>query len=556
MKKNIQINICGTIYAIDEDAYQLLENYLESMKNYFRNQDGGEEIADDIEHRVAELLWEAKQNGMEAVNIDTIKDIMNKVGNPTEIDEEASAGHSAANEQTESEYAEYTEQPAADDTLWEKVKRHMRDHRLYRDGENKMIGGVIAGLAGYVGKGDVTLWRLATVVIAFALASIDVWFLPDFLGLLLPVAYLAMLVIVPVASTPEDRLRMKGKQVTPDSIRDQVVSDQEQREAADRPRRSSNGGCLKALLWVFALIMLLPLFAAFFGVILAIVMLLPATFGFSAMAVSVPGLEWIPELIALWGTSIWILLIALLVVIVLPINFFITLLRGNSRSMGSGTVISMILIWLIAVAVAISAGFYGGSRTKQYYDEKRAVEATRNGITLGNKWQWDALGEMGWNLTQLANAEKWLCEDRTGFAGLPFKSLDIKRDDKSKTISFAFEKTEQYDEGTYVLESLTHVEGRGAVISAVADKADLAVINPDNAGSDLSQMSWGNACQMPIFHNPDSTEWDDFAHESTPWAYHVTEPFHHNGGNITIRISARDSHLNRLKVRHVQLRKL
>ena len=58
MKKNITINLFGTLYNIDEDAYQLLDNYLQSMKRYFSSKDGGEEIADDIEHRVAELLWE------------------------------------------------------------------------------------------------------------------------------------------------------------------------------------------------------------------------------------------------------------------------------------------------------------------------------------------------------------------------------------------------------------------------------------------------------------------------------------------------------------------
>ena len=68
MKKNISINICGTIYAIDEDAYQLLENYLQSMKNYFRNEEGGDEIADDIEHRVAELLDELAE-GIHLVGI-------------------------------------------------------------------------------------------------------------------------------------------------------------------------------------------------------------------------------------------------------------------------------------------------------------------------------------------------------------------------------------------------------------------------------------------------------------------------------------------------------
>ena len=63
MKKNISINLFGTLYAIDEDAYTLLERYLNSMKSYFARQEGGEEIADDIEHRVAELLWQQKQQG-------------------------------------------------------------------------------------------------------------------------------------------------------------------------------------------------------------------------------------------------------------------------------------------------------------------------------------------------------------------------------------------------------------------------------------------------------------------------------------------------------------
>ena len=60
MKKNISINLFGTLYNIDEDAYNLLENYLDSMKRYFSRQEGGEEIADDIEARIAELLDELK----------------------------------------------------------------------------------------------------------------------------------------------------------------------------------------------------------------------------------------------------------------------------------------------------------------------------------------------------------------------------------------------------------------------------------------------------------------------------------------------------------------
>ena len=63
MKKNISINLFGTLYNIDEDAYNLLENYLQSMQRYFGRQEGGVEIADDIEERIAELLDELKSFG-------------------------------------------------------------------------------------------------------------------------------------------------------------------------------------------------------------------------------------------------------------------------------------------------------------------------------------------------------------------------------------------------------------------------------------------------------------------------------------------------------------
>ena len=63
MKKNINMNLFGTLYAIDEDAYELLNRYLENMKRYFSRKEGGEEIADDIEHRMAELLSELKAEG-------------------------------------------------------------------------------------------------------------------------------------------------------------------------------------------------------------------------------------------------------------------------------------------------------------------------------------------------------------------------------------------------------------------------------------------------------------------------------------------------------------
>ena len=63
MKKNITINLFGQLYNIDEDAYELLEKYQKNIRSYFSRREGGEEVADDVEHRVAELFAELKEQG-------------------------------------------------------------------------------------------------------------------------------------------------------------------------------------------------------------------------------------------------------------------------------------------------------------------------------------------------------------------------------------------------------------------------------------------------------------------------------------------------------------
>ena len=171
MKKNIQINLFGTLYNIDDDAYMLLERYLDSMKRYFAHQDGGEEIADDIEHRVAELLWQKKNEGMVAVDIETVKEIIAKIGNPQEIDDAADAGNAA--ESGEPQDAEYEEvKTETHESFAEKVRNNVRGRRLYRNGDDKKIAGVCSGLAEYTGMGDSTLWRLAFVFLPFALDAV------------------------------------------------------------------------------------------------------------------------------------------------------------------------------------------------------------------------------------------------------------------------------------------------------------------------------------------------------------------------------------------------
>ena len=258
MKKNISINICGTIYAIDEDAYQLLENYLQSMKNYFRNEEGGDEIADDIEHRVAELLWEYKEKGMTAVNIETIKEIINKIGNPADIDGEASS-HSETSDGSydRSEHSENFFSSFGDETsVFGKIKKNISSRRFYRNADNKMLGGICSGMAEYFGVGDVVFWRLGILILAIICGiNISLSFIPDFICFLIsfpiPVIYLFIWITVPEARTPEDRLRMQGRDINPENIREQVVSDSEGYRKVGETAKSGAAGCLKALLFAF-----------------------------------------------------------------------------------------------------------------------------------------------------------------------------------------------------------------------------------------------------------------------------------------------------------------
>lgn len=255
MKKNISINLFGTLYNIDEDAYQLLENYLQSMKRYFGHRDGGEEIANDIEHRVAELLWEKKAQGMEAVNLETIKEIIGTIGNAEEISgtegEERNGEYTSDNRTAEGQGEDcgYDDTTA---TLWQKIRHHFKDRYLYRDPDNMIIGGVCSGISNYIGFGDPIIWRLLVLLLLLFQGT----------GL---IAYLVLWLIIPLARTPEEKLRMKGVQPTPDSINQQILQDHTNQENRNSGGRQSNGsGCLKVLLGLVVLPPLL-LMAIVFG---------------------------------------------------------------------------------------------------------------------------------------------------------------------------------------------------------------------------------------------------------------------------------------------------
>ena len=261
MKKNISINLFGTLYNIDEDAYNLLENYLKSMQRYFSRQEGGEEIADDIEHRVAELLWKKREAGMTAIDIEVVKGIIDTIGNAEQIAgdggnkaENAFANYNKRESGTDQEprfkedfkqFAKDTERFARD--TYDKGREHVRTHRYYRCADDKVLGGVCSGLATYFDAGEPVIWRLG----AIALTLLGI-------GLPLPIIYIVMWIVTPAAITPEDRLRQQGKDITPDNLAQQVVNDSEPIVV-----KNENKGCLKAILVIIGICALFPFIFVF-----------------------------------------------------------------------------------------------------------------------------------------------------------------------------------------------------------------------------------------------------------------------------------------------------
>ena len=85
MKKTLTVNLGGTVFHIDEDAYQLLDKYLSNLRIHFREEEGSDEIMDDFEARISELLGERVRLGYEVITIEQVEEIIKRMGKPEEI---------------------------------------------------------------------------------------------------------------------------------------------------------------------------------------------------------------------------------------------------------------------------------------------------------------------------------------------------------------------------------------------------------------------------------------------------------------------------------------
>jgi len=188
MQRIIQINIAGQVIPIEEDAYQILKNYLTTLERQFMKEQGGDEIIMDIEDRIAELFITRMNSGAPAIDKADVQKVMETLGAPNELNDATRNTGSSANYNTGG-HVPYSAPSAAYNPQYE-------TRRLYRNTNDKVLGGVCSGVAAY--------FDIDPVIVRLVFAGL---FLAAGIGLL---TYILAWIIIPAAKTPYEMQAMAG----------------------------------------------------------------------------------------------------------------------------------------------------------------------------------------------------------------------------------------------------------------------------------------------------------------------------------------------------------
>jgi phage shock protein PspC (stress-responsive transcriptional regulator) len=173
MKKIININLSGRVIPIEDSAYEKLQVYIESLRRYFANEESRDEIINDIESRIAELLHEKIRKGAETTTDADIDEIIASMGTAEDFEAAEKENIAASGSASSSSSAQGGQQQYS-------YSEKKSKGRLYRDSNDRFIGGVCSGIANYLNI-DPSVIRIIFAIISFGgfglgfLAYIILW---------------------------------------------------------------------------------------------------------------------------------------------------------------------------------------------------------------------------------------------------------------------------------------------------------------------------------------------------------------------------------------------
>ncbi len=185
MKKTVNINLGGYPFHVDEDAFDLLKEYIDKLNRVLSGDENKKEIVDDIESRISELFRQRLNQYKQVINLKDVDEVLATLGSPEDIGGEEDPG----SEKKRSNYGSTT-------------------RKLYRDPDARILGGVCSGLAIY---GAIPLWLVRVLFVAFT-----------FLGGFALLLYIILWIVVPEAKTTSQRIEMEGRPVNIGNITDFV----------------------------------------------------------------------------------------------------------------------------------------------------------------------------------------------------------------------------------------------------------------------------------------------------------------------------------------------
>ncbi|KQM08967.1 MAG: hypothetical protein AL399_04370 [Candidatus [Bacteroides] periocalifornicus] len=300
MEKVMHISLGGYSFTVDQEGYQLLRGYLDSLIARFGSGAEGREVLQSIEERLAELLSGTPGFAVGCLTADAVRSAIEQIGTPDDIAPEA-----VVNDH-------------------EQAERYHQRLRLYRDPDHRVFGGVCAGLGLRVGVSP-WIFRLLFIVGTCMYGA----------GILV---YIVLWLAIPKAVTPLQKMEMKGEPLTFDRLQDEIRSQYQNLRGEARDGRRMGGRSENVFLGLLSL-----LGTALLGLLRVLVMVVGATL-VVASAVGAVGMligafamvrrfdtellgdfgQTLGSIVGTYGLSIpWVLLIELVVLI--PLGFLFVL---------------------------------------------------------------------------------------------------------------------------------------------------------------------------------------------------------------------------------------
>ena len=356
MNKTVNINLGGIFFHIDEDAYQKLTRYFEAVKRSLTGNGGQDEIMNDIETRISEIFSERISSNNHVVVLQDVDAMIAIMGQPED-------------------YQLEQDETSSQQTFQNQSKN--RGKKLFRDMDNKILGGVSAGFAHYLGIDS--LWiRLALVLIVIA-------------GFGSPIlVYILFWVLVPKATTTADKLAMTGEPANLFNIEKKVREDLDSPDydkkkeetslnysaSNSRSIGSSLGEVLTLLFSIFGKI--IGAFILLFSIptLFALIVGLFATIFGVATFMGYPAWDYV-NAVMYDGFPLWVVSILAFFAIGVPFFYFMVLglklLISNMKSLGNTFNYTLLALWIFSLAALV---VFGAKQGKEYAYDNKVVEKT------------------------------------------------------------------------------------------------------------------------------------------------------------------------------------